>query len=135
MSRLTRILRWVAIAIGGSFGLLALALAGLYAWAQSDAGRSRIARSLEDAVSVPGELSLHIGALEGRLLDAPRVTGLAIDDSAGIILLRLPRESRAGYIRLTEHLLSSFKLDAASGAVVVVTPTAIRVTRRRAREV
>ncbi len=64
MSRTKRILRWSAITIGGALGVLVLGLAGLYAWAQSDAGRSWIARSLEDALGRPGELTLHIGALE-----------------------------------------------------------------------
>ncbi|MBK8270780.1 MAG: DUF5615 family PIN-like protein [Planctomycetes bacterium] len=48
---------------------------------------------------------------------------------AGIILFRLPRESRAGYIRLAEFLLRSFDLAEVSGTLVVVSPAAIRVHR------
>ena len=40
MSRTIRILRWSALTAGGCLGLLALVLAGFYAWAQSDAGRN-----------------------------------------------------------------------------------------------
>jgi predicted nuclease of predicted toxin-antitoxin system len=47
----------------------------------------------------------------------------------GIVLFRLPRESRAGYIRLAEFLLAELKLDDIAGAIVVVAPDAIRVLR------
>ena len=48
---------------------------------------------------------------------------------AGVVLFRLPRESRAGYIRLAEFLLAQLKLDDIIGAIVVVSPDAIRVLR------
>ena len=48
---------------------------------------------------------------------------------AGVVLFRLPRESRAGYIRLAEFLLARVKLDDVVGAIVVVSPDAIRVLR------
>ena len=48
---------------------------------------------------------------------------------AGVVLFRLPRESRAGYIRLTEFLLAQIKLEDVAGAIVVVSPDAIRVLR------
>ena len=48
---------------------------------------------------------------------------------AGVILFRLPRESRAGYLRLAEFLLEQVKLEGIVGAVVVVSPDAIRVRR------
>ena len=44
----------------------------------------------------------------------------------GIVLLRLPRESRAGYIELIESLLAA-GADSVSGAVVTVSPDAIRI--------
>ncbi len=47
----------------------------------------------------------------------------------GIVLLRLPRESRAGYIRLTESLLEKADVESAVGAIVVVTPAAVRIYR------
>jgi hypothetical protein len=47
----------------------------------------------------------------------------------GVVLFRLPRESRAGYIRLTEFLLSQVELDDVVGAIVVVSPGVIRVLR------
>jgi hypothetical protein len=49
---------------------------------------------------------------------------------AGVVLFRLRRESRAGYIRLAEFLLSELKLDEIIGAIVVVSPDAIRVLRK-----
>ena len=45
----------------------------------------------------------------------------------GIVLFRLPRESRAGYIRLVELFMSGFQIDLAQGAIVSVSPDAIRV--------
>ncbi len=48
----------------------------------------------------------------------------------GIVLLRLPRESRTGYLRLVEGLLSEFRLEAAHGTIVSVSPEAIRVHGR-----
>ena len=48
---------------------------------------------------------------------------------AGVVLFRLPRESRAGYIRLAEFVLAQLKLDDIVGAIVVVSPDAIRVLR------
>jgi len=48
---------------------------------------------------------------------------------AGVVLLRLPRESRAGYLRLAESLLAEIDLESAAGAIIVVTPQAIRIHR------
>ena len=48
---------------------------------------------------------------------------------AGIVLLRLRRESRAGYIHLTESLLAGVDIESAIGAIVVVTPGAVRMYR------
>jgi len=48
---------------------------------------------------------------------------------AGIVLLRLPRESRAGYVRLIERLLADLDFESAAGAIIVVTPEAIRIHR------
>lgn len=48
---------------------------------------------------------------------------------AGIVLFRLPHESRTGYIRLANFLLGQVKLDDLAGAIVVVSPDAIRVHR------
>jgi hypothetical protein len=48
---------------------------------------------------------------------------------AGVVLFRLPRESRAGYIRLVDFLLEELNLDDIKGAIVVVSPDAIRILR------
>ncbi len=48
----------------------------------------------------------------------------------GVVLFRLPRESRAGYLRLIELLLSEFSFEGEIGSIVVVTPDAIRIRRR-----
>ena len=45
---------------------------------------------------------------------------------AGIILLRLRRETRAGYIDLVQLLLRRSKIDGFRGAIVTVSPEAIR---------
>lgn len=45
----------------------------------------------------------------------------------GIILLRLPRETRAGYVQLIESLLGDVSIETVSGSIVVVTPDAIRI--------
>ena len=57
------------------------------------------------------------------------VRKLGAGTHAGVVLFRLPQESRAGYVRLTEQLLAAFDLDRACGAIVVVSPSAIRVRR------
>lgn len=49
---------------------------------------------------------------------------------AGIVLFRLPRESRSGYIRLLERVLTDPGLDSVAGAIVVVSPDAVRVRRK-----
>lgn len=48
---------------------------------------------------------------------------------AGIVLFRLPRESRAGYTQLAESLLAECDLEKVPGSIVVVTPEAIRLHR------
>ncbi len=48
---------------------------------------------------------------------------------AGIVLLRLRRESRVGYVQLTTFLLSGVRLEDIAGAIVVVSPDVIRVLR------
>jgi predicted nuclease of predicted toxin-antitoxin system len=53
---------------------------------------------------------------------------------AGVVLFRLSRESRAGYIRLAEFLLNHLKLENVAGAIVVVSPDAIRVLRAQSRD-
>lgn len=47
----------------------------------------------------------------------------------GIILFRLPRESRHAYLDLAHAMLKGFDFDRAVGATVVVTPDAIRIHR------
>lgn len=47
----------------------------------------------------------------------------------GIVLLRLPQESRCGYIRLIELLLGGMEMEAVRGSVVTVSPAAIRIHR------
>lgn len=48
---------------------------------------------------------------------------------AGIVLFRLRRESRTGYIRLAEFFLARVKLESVAGAIVVVSPQLIRIRR------
>lgn len=48
----------------------------------------------------------------------------------GIVLLRLARESRSGYVRLIDTVLDRLDLESVSGAIVVVTPEVIRIHRR-----
>ena len=48
---------------------------------------------------------------------------------SGIVLFRLPRESRKGYVRLAKLLLASATLEELSGSITVVTPTGVRTHR------
>lgn len=48
---------------------------------------------------------------------------------AGIVLFRLPRESRNGYVRLAKLLLKSEQIELVRGTITVVTPDAIRIHR------
>ena len=52
---------------------------------------------------------------------------------AGVVLFRLSRESRAGYVRLAQVLLARVKLEDIAGAIVVVSPDAIRVRRAQSQ--
>lgn len=47
----------------------------------------------------------------------------------GLVLFRLPRESRAGYARLAELALRGFDFEQNPGAIVIVQPDSIRVYR------
>ena len=49
---------------------------------------------------------------------------------AGIVLCRLPRESRTAYLDLTRLLLTTFDMESVAGGIVVVSPDAIRLHRR-----
>jgi len=48
----------------------------------------------------------------------------------GIVLFRLPRESRSGYVRLLEGFLTKLHVETVQGAIVSVSPEAIRVHGR-----
>ena len=48
---------------------------------------------------------------------------------AGVILLRPQEESRRAYVELAENAITRLDLDQLSGAVIVVTPRAIRIRR------
>ena len=48
---------------------------------------------------------------------------------SGIILFRLPRESRKGYLRLAQSMLAHLDFAEARGSIVVVTPENIRIHR------
>jgi predicted nuclease of predicted toxin-antitoxin system len=47
----------------------------------------------------------------------------------GVILFRLPRESRLGYLRLLESLLTKPVLESIAGTIMTVSPDSIRVRR------
>lgn len=49
----------------------------------------------------------------------------------GIVLFRLPRESRAGYVRLANVLIERVRLEDIVGAIATVSPDVIRVRRSR----
>ncbi len=48
---------------------------------------------------------------------------------AGVVLLRLPRESRDGYVQLIRAFIASFDAETVPGAIVVLAPEMIRVHR------
>lgn len=47
----------------------------------------------------------------------------------GVVLMRLRRESRGGYVKLTESLVAAGTLGSAAGTIIVVTPDTIRIHR------
>lgn len=47
----------------------------------------------------------------------------------GIVLFRLPRESRQGYIHPLESTLEDARIESFHGAIVVASPDAIRIRR------
>ncbi|MBI5763200.1 MAG: DUF5615 family PIN-like protein [Planctomycetes bacterium] len=48
---------------------------------------------------------------------------------SGVVLFRLPFESRAGYIRLAQFFVRQFDLNETRGAIIVVSPDEIRIHR------
>ena len=50
----------------------------------------------------------------------------------GVVLFRLPRESRSGYMNLVTIFLSAHDVNSARGAIVVVSPSSIRIHSDRA---
>ena len=48
---------------------------------------------------------------------------------AGVVLLRLRRETRKGFLTLVRRLVDRVRLEKLSGATIVVTPEAIRIVR------
>ena len=83
MSRARRILRWLAIGLGGVLGLVALTLGALYGLAQTEGGRAWLKGFLERGLSTPGEFELAIGRLDGPLPHSLRVSAVQISDRDG----------------------------------------------------
>lgn len=48
----------------------------------------------------------------------------------GLLLLRLPRESRRGYLELVRTVLHSIELTQHAGAIIVASPAGIRVHQK-----
>lgn len=55
------------------------------------------------------------------------LTSFPLGSHHGIILLRLPRESRSGYLALARLLAASVDFDRIAGAIVIVRPEGIRI--------
>ncbi len=83
MPRAKAIFKGLAFGLGGLVVVGAAAVAGGYAWINSDAGRSWLIAQIEDAASTPGEMELTIGTLEGSLPQALRARDIALGDGAG----------------------------------------------------
>lgn len=73
----------MAYGLGGLLGLLVLTLGLGYALAQSDAGRTWLARQLERLLSEPGTFEVAIGRLDGALPQTVRLVDLRIGDAEG----------------------------------------------------
>jgi len=83
MPRVKRLAKWIGLSLAGLALLLALALAGGYAFLQSESGRSLAARQLERTISTPGEFEVRIAGLSGRLPFAASVENVKIEDARG----------------------------------------------------
>ncbi|MGD1878671.1 MAG: hypothetical protein ACFB13_14380, partial [Kiloniellaceae bacterium] len=83
MPRAKAIFKSLAIGLGGLLALVAIAVALGYAWIGSDGGRDWLARTIEDAVSTPGEMELSIGALEGSLPETLKARDIVLRDAEG----------------------------------------------------
>ena len=83
MPKVKKVLKWVAAGLAG----LLLVTAGVgttgYFWLQGAQGKTWLARQIEDAVSVPREIELSIGRLEGSLPHSLRAGNISVADAEG----------------------------------------------------
>lgn len=83
MPRAKAIFKGLTLGLGGLVVVGAVAVAGGYAWLNSDGGRTWLTAQIEQAVSTPGEITLSIGTLDGSLPQALRARDIVLRDGAG----------------------------------------------------
>lgn len=83
MRRCQQVLRWTGIGAAIAVTVAGLALAGAYAFVQSDWGRAQMVEFLNRQLSTPGASSVRIGRLEGDLPARIEIHDVEVADSAG----------------------------------------------------
>ena len=83
MRRWPQILRWTGIGAAITAALAGLLLLSAYFFVQSETGRAWMLDALNRRLGAPGETRVHIGGLEGDLLDRIALRDLTVDDGDG----------------------------------------------------
>ena len=83
MTALKRSLRWFLFGLAGLLGLLLVAGFAIFVILRSDAGQDWLARTIESQASTPGELSIEIGRIEGKLPQQLQIQDLVLHDGKG----------------------------------------------------
>jgi UDP-N-acetylglucosamine enolpyruvyl transferase len=90
-------------------------------------------RDVQTMADVLRSLGAGVEFVDGRVrIDArgfANAEAIVGGEHHGTVLFRLSRESRAGYVRLTELFLKRVAIPTVRGSVIVVSPDAIRIRR------
>ncbi|MCF8467128.1 MAG: translocation/assembly module TamB domain-containing protein [Sneathiella sp.] len=108
----------IAILIAAPLLLVLGALAGGYAFVQTDTGRGMAVRQIEAAASEPGVFELELGPLQGNLFSGFSLAGVHLRDAAGewlsaenIAVSWSPFDLLSGRLTINEITAQSLSVD------------------------
>jgi len=118
-----RVLRWLVIGFLAAGGVLCVALLSVYAFLQSEAGRSRIAEALNRSLGGDAGFRVRVGRIGGDLLRCVEIQDLSVLDDDGVWLRLRQASATWSPARLLLGSLRITSLDA-DGLVVMRRPAA-----------